>query len=488
MGGAPQVQAPAAPDPGRQFTSALAAYTGGAPALYAEESKYQPQYNQLQQQMQLSNNQAFAQQYFNMFPQAQQAANMQQQQASASALSNLQQYGGAATQAQLATNPAYGQLYQAAQQQLATSPDQTLQGLLAQGQQALPGQIQGFQDISAQAQRDVTPVNEQLQNLYGKVGADTTAADLADIRNKVAADPRSQIFQQTAGNIMGNLGQVDPLTQQLKTMAGQQLSLGSTLSAQEAQDAAQQARAGWSARGMMGSSGSLAAEVLNRFNVGQQLLQQREQFGTGVSQLAEQQAQNRVANAFGLTQADIGATQANMQMAGQMTQAIGGLNQANTQLQAGLQGQIMQNLSNLRQQQAGLQGQAVQTFQQGLQQAAGLQGSILDQMYRQQQAGMQGLQYYTQAGQQGLAAILGVQGQGASLAQAALGATQVAGGAPNLFNSSGMLQLTNQSAMANMNAQGSANIANAQARQQQQGAMIGAGGAIVGAAVGAALL
>ena len=82
MGGSPSMQAPPAPDPGKEFTSALNAYAQGAPQLYQTESQYQPMYNQLQQQMQQANIASYAQQYTSMLPGMQQSADQLQSQAS----------------------------------------------------------------------------------------------------------------------------------------------------------------------------------------------------------------------------------------------------------------------------------------------------------------------------------------------------------------------------------------------------------------------
>jgi hypothetical protein len=489
MGGAPQIQAPTAPDAGQEFQSALQAYVQGAPALYQEEALYQPRYNALERTMNLSNIQAYANQYFGMIPQATQVANAAQTAASQSALGNLQNLGPAAYQATMASNPAYAQLQAVASQNLAATADPTLQGILGQVQAALPGQVQGFANLGAQVGRDVSGVTSQLQNLYGQVGADTTVADLANLRNQVAANTRSPYFTQTAGTVMGQLGQLDPLTQQLSQSAQEQLALGSNLSPAEIADAAQQARAAYSSRGMLMSNPSMVAEVLNRYNVGQARLQQREQFASGVSGLVQTEQQQRLANALGVTSTDIAATQANQQLAGQMTQAIAGINQANVGLQSGLQGQIASALAQARSQQAGLQGQAVSAFQAGTQQAAGLQSSILDQLYRQQQAGTSGLQYLSGVSQANLAAILGQQNLGANYAQMGQASNAYGTGGPDLFQSSGLLSLVNQNAMARMNAQGQANMVNAQSSGAASGAMIGAGGALLGSlAVGAVAL
>lgn len=483
MGGAPSIQAPRAPDTFQEYSGAIQAYTKNAPALYAEESQYQPQYNAMQQAMNQSNIASYANQFYSMLPQAQAAANQQQVAASQQGLDMLGRYGSRATQAMLGTNPMYGQLQNYAQGQLGAGLDPTLQGLYGQVQNAMPGQVQGFQQIGQGAMSDTTGINQSLMGLAGKVGADTSAQDLAKIRDQVAQNQRSDIFNQTAGNIMGSLGQVDPLTQQLKTSAQQQMALGSSLSPAEAADAAQQARAAYSSRGMMMSNPAMVSEVLNRYNVGQQRLQQREQFASGVSQIADAQAQERVANAYGLTQADIAATQANQQLAGSMTQAISGINQGNIGLQSGLYGSVADNLARARGMQLSAQQQAAGTFYQGIGQAAGLQQAALGQQQQSQQIGAGLYQYLAGVGQQGLSSVLGAQPQGAQYAGMGSQLNAYGTGGPDLFQSSGVLQLAAQNQMAQMNATASANQMNAQSKGQASGAMIGAGAGIASALI-----
>jgi hypothetical protein len=235
--------------------------------------------------------------------------------------------------------------------------------------------------------------NLNLQGLSDQAGQYTSqgVGDLRGIAGQAAADKRSDIFNQTKGVVMGQLGNLDPVTQQLSDVAQQQLSLGGQVSQQGLQDADQAARAAYSARGMLNSSGSIASEVLNRDAVQQARLQQREQFGMGVGQMVNAETNQRTANALGLTQTDINATQQNQALAGQMYQAAGQLGQTGTQLQGGLQGQISANM-NATQQQATLAQAAISAQQAGTAQARP-QGGILDQIYRNQQAASGNQQY-----------------------------------------------------------------------------------------------
>jgi hypothetical protein len=491
MGGAPHVSAPQAPDAGQEYSEAIKAYMQNAPGLLAEEQAYQPQYNALQQQIMSANIRGYGGAIASQMPRMQQALNAAQQQASAGALQNYQRFAGTAGAEALAASPELRALQAYGQQQLGATQDPVLQGLLRDVQQQLPGQAEQMNQLAAQAGRMFDPTNQQLQDISGQVGAATqpSVEAMQELARKAGADPRSAIFQQTAKNVMGNLGALDPLTQQLSDTAQQQLALGGTMSQQQLQDAAQQARQSFSARGMLGASGSIAAEVLGRVGVQQQLLGQREQFASGVSGLVQNQLAQRTANALGLTQADIGATQANQQLAGQLYQGAAGVGQAGAQMQAGLQQQIAANLA----QGLGLQGQfsqqAISNLQTGQQMAAGLQGSILDQLYRQQQAGATALQNVYGAQQGVVGNILGAQAQGPQYASTiGMGVPGFGTGAPSLFQSSGLLSLVNQNRMAQMNATAAANQMNAQSAGAASGATMGAIGSIGGALIGGVAL
>jgi hypothetical protein len=427
----------------------------------------------------------------NAMPGMQQAVTRAQQQASQGALVNYQQFAGASAASTLAASPELRALQAYGQQQLGATQDPVLQGILAQVQQQTPGQAEQMNQLAAQAGRMFQPINQRLQDISGQVGGATqpSVQAMQDLARKAGADPRSQIFQQTAQNVMGNLGQLDPLTQQLSTTAQQQLALGGKLDQSQIQDAIQAARGAYSARGMLGQSGAIAGEVLSRQAYMQQLLQQREQFASGVSGLVQNQLAQRTANALGLTQADIGATQANQQLAGQLYQGAAGVGQAGAQIQGGLQQQIAANLAQGTQLQGGFTQQAISNLQTGQQMAAGLQGSILDQLYRQQQSGATALQNVYGAQQGTLGNILGTPAAGAQLAsQIGMGVPGFGTGAPTLFQSSGLLSLMNQNRMAQMNATAAANQMNAQSAGAASGATMGAIGSIGGALIGGVAL
>jgi hypothetical protein len=485
MGGAPSVQAQPPPNAGQEFQQAEQAYVSGAPALYGEEAQYQPMYNQLQQQMESGNISAYAQQYMSMMPAAQQTATATQQQASAGQLTNLQMTGAPTAQALMQSSPQYGQLAGMATSQMGAGIDPTLSGLYQNVASALPGQMQGFQNLAAQAGGQLNPVNQQLAAMGGQLQAGTnqSVAQLGQYQQALIQNSRSDIFNATKGNVMGALGQLDPLTQQLQTTAQQQLALGTQMSPQMTADVAQQERAAYSARGMLQSTGSIGAEIMGTQEMQQQLLGQREQFAGSVAPLVQNEQQQRTQNALGLTQTDIAATQQNYALAGQLAQWGGGLQQQNVATQAGLQGQIAANLQNQTAQQAGLQGQALSAYQGGIGQMAGIQGTALQQQLAQQQFGAGISQNLTAQQQAALAGVLGYQPQGPTVASAGAGLNAYGTGGPSLFQSSGLLGLVNQNTMAGYNAQMGAQYANAQSAGQASGAMIGAGAGIAGAAI-----
>jgi hypothetical protein len=494
MGGSPSVQPAQAPDTAREYQESLNTYLNKAPQLYAEESQYQPLYNQMQQGIQGSNIDFYSRAIENQMPGAQFALQGTQNQAIGNAAQQYQQYVGGINQMVMNANPQLQQLQNLAQGQIASgsTADPTLSGLLASTQQQTPGQVAQLQGLASQARTMFDPTNQQLQGISNQVGGLTGQAvgQIQGIAGQAAANTRSDIFNQTKGAVMGQLGNLDPVTQQLSDMAQQQLSLGGQVSQQGLQDASQAARAAYAARGMLNSTGSIAAEVLNRDAVQQARLQQRQQFASGVAGLVGTETQQRTQNAMGLTQADIAATQANQQLAGSLYTTAGQLGQSGAQIQGGLQGQIAQNLSAAQQAQAGLTQAAIQTQQTGTQQAAGLQGSILDQMYRMQQTGAQGLGNIYQATSAAQGTILGAQAGGAQLAGNMAGAVPSYGtGSPNLFQGSGILQLTAQNQTAQMNANQAASQMNAQSAGASKGAMIGAGAGIASAlVVGVALM
>jgi hypothetical protein len=467
------------PSAGQEFTSALGAYTSGAPSLYSEEQQYQPMYNALQQQMTMSNLGT----YMGVVPQLQKTSDLATQQAQVSALGNLQNLGGQASQAALAANPYTGQIQQFSQNQMGAGLDPGLQGLYGQTMGAIPNQVAGFGQLGGQLGAGMSPINAGLGALAQQAGTDPSGAQgfLTGLRNQAAANTRTPMFQQTAGQVMGQLGTTDPLLSQMQGMAQQGLALGSSLSQEQINNATQAARAGYSARGLVQSNPAVAAEVLARDQYGQQLLASRQQFAGGVQQMGQAENQQQIANAMGLQGMDIGATQFNQQFAGNLGLQIPGLQQAQIAQQAGLYSQLGQNVMGQNQQQMALQQAANAAQMGGYAQAAGLQQAMLGQQQAQQTMGIQGLQYLSGLAGQGMAGVLGTQ-NAAFNPMLQMGANAQMGG-PMLFNSSGMLPLEAQNQMAGYNQMNQANMVNAQSKGAASGALIGAGGAVGGALI-----
>ena len=486
MGGAPSVQAPSPPDVGQQYNQAIQAYLQNAGNLYSTQAQYGPQYNALQRGMEQQNIAAYANQYFGLMPQAQAAQNAAQAQATKGQLANLQATAPGAAQTLMGSSPQWNQLAGYATSQMGAGPNAMLTGLAQQAQAAIPGQQQAFQNLATQAAGQLTPINQQLQQLGAQTiaGTNQTAAQLGQLQQDVLSNARSDIFNATKGNVMASLGQLDPLTQQLSTTAQQQLALGGQMSPQMAADVAQQQRAAYQARGMLQSTGSVGAEIMGQQQVQQQLLQQREQFAQGVSPLVQNQLQQRTANALGLTSTDIQATLANQQLGANIGTNIAGIQQSAAQLAGGFQGQIAGNLQNAIAQQAGLQGQALGAFQGGIQQAGGLQQAALQQQLAQQQQGAAAAQYLTGAQQSNLQALLGYQPTGGALAAQGAALNAYGTGGPSLFQSSGLLPLVAQNQAMGYNANMAAQQMNAQSSGAMSGALIGAGAGIIGAVGG----
>src|SRR6267378_477016 len=192
MGGSPSVQAPRAPDPGQQYSSALGSYVQNAPALYGEESQFQPQYNQMQQGIMGSNIGFYSQAVENQMPGAQAAINRTQQVASGGALQNYQQYAGAAGQAALNASPQLQALSGYGTSQLGAGADPTLQGLLSQARQQTGGQVNQLQGLATQAGTMFNAQNQQLQGISDLVGSGTAqgVSDVRGIAGQAAANTR----------------------------------------------------------------------------------------------------------------------------------------------------------------------------------------------------------------------------------------------------------------------------------------------------------
>jgi hypothetical protein len=129
--------------------------------------------------------------------------------------------------------------------------------------------------------------NQQLTGMANTQTADANTAlrtgNVADATN--LGQSALTNLQQLNPNMYGALNQAqtstsNPQANTLQDMLNQQaqqgLSLGTSLSAQDANTAQQAARDAWGARGLVNSPGAVGDEVLNTYNMGQQRLQQRQ--------------------------------------------------------------------------------------------------------------------------------------------------------------------------------------------------------------------
>lgn len=486
MGGGGGVSAPPPPDPGKEYSSAIQAYIQNAPALFAEESQYQPGYNTLQQAMETSNIRSYEGTMLQMMPTAQAMQNQMQASATGAQARLEAQTAPGAAQALMASSPQYGQLAGYAAKQIGAAADPNLMGVATSLVGAAPGLAQGFYNLSGQAASQLQPINQQLGSLANQslVGANQQVAQLGNVQQQALQNARSDIFNATKGNVMGALGNLDPLTQQLSTTAQQQLALGGQMSPEMAASVQQQERAAYQSRGMLQSTGSIGAEIMGQQQVQQQLLQQREQFAGSVSPLVQAEQQQRTANAMGLTSTDIQATLANQQLAGQLGQGIAGIQQGAIGQAGGLQSQIGANLQNALAQQAGLYGQGASAYTGALTSAGGLYQAALQQQLAQQQAGSQAAQYLTGAQQTNLQNLMGYAPTAAQLGAQGAGMNVYGTGGPSLFQSSGVLPMVAQNTAMAYNANMAAQMSNASAASAQGGATMGMIGSIGGAAIG----
>jgi len=129
--------------------------------------------------------------------------------------------------------------------------------------------------------------------------------------------------------------QLSPLQQTLQSQALSGLNQGSRLSLEDQRAASQAANAAYAARGMAMGNPAAAAEILNRYNLGQQRLDQRQRFGLGVDQQL-QAAQNSARSfALGVDQQEQQRQQFNsdLQLRGDHANQGFALNRANLSLQ-----------------------------------------------------------------------------------------------------------------------------------------------------------
>lgn len=169
---------------------------------------------------------------------------------------------------------------------------------------------------SIQVMREAYPALAALTEKYGPrlatAEANTAAArgqaELSAIQRLgpdfeqalMAASPRIRQAVDAVGAGLSETGPSD-LESELRQQALSELRLGGTLAPDEAAGAEQQARAAYSARGMVGSRPAAIAEVLNRTNLQEMRKGQRRGFASGVEALSQQRRAGDRAFSLGAT-------------------------------------------------------------------------------------------------------------------------------------------------------------------------------------------
>ena len=129
----------------------------------------------------------------------------------------------------------------------------------------------------------------QLQTLASMVNGGNGLPGTADVGNMANRSLRGanledlQNLGPAASSAVLNANPANAaLLASLNTNAASGLAAGSGLTPDQTRDVQQQARAAYAARGMGGSNASVDDELLNQFNLGQQLLQQRQNFASSL--------------------------------------------------------------------------------------------------------------------------------------------------------------------------------------------------------------
>lgn len=256
----------------------------------------------------------------------------------------------------------------------------------------------------------------------------------------------------------------------LETAAARDLALGRSLSPEQIRESQQAARGAFSARGMAVGNPAAAAEILNRDAYGTARERERQGFASAV---LGQGAQVRGA-ADAAYQSRMGGNMSRDLQAGMANQGAGmQQQQINTALVSGAAGMNLENRLAQAGMAGNLSGSAAGANAQGVQSLLNVgRGYIdMDPYYRAMMSGVP-------------QSILGMSGQVADNAYArnAQLAGQVAGFNQNMQGSLYNSWMNNQAAMRG--AQMQSDAARAAGQDGMMGSMIGAGGAVAGAAIG----
>ena len=125
---------------------------------------------------------------------------------------------------------------------------------------------------------------QTLDNITNGPNGATTVANGANTATRTATvNDLNTLAPRASAAVISSDPYNAALLPALNTSALAGLDAGSGLTDQQTRDLQQQARAAYAARGMGGSNASVDDELLNQFNLGQQLLQRRQEFATQVA-------------------------------------------------------------------------------------------------------------------------------------------------------------------------------------------------------------
>jgi hypothetical protein len=275
--------------------------------------------------------------------------------------------------------------------------------------------------------REANPDAQKLDSVATNLSNTQNDSNLMSIGGKLAANTRGADFKALQSNVMGKLGTTDPLTQQLQDEASKEVALGGKLSDGETNVVQQESRAADSSRGVFNSNASRSNELLNLDQYATVRQQQRQQFASGVSALADQQTQEKTQAASNLTSLDESLTSQNLTNASS----------------------IYANADNLR--------------------------------LAAQQAGMSGLLTLSQSD---TGNALNLIGNASSLAQGSTGLGMNSGqSGPSIFNSLGLFGASNSNAQLGYQGQLTAMQTNNANQQSLVGGGIALGGSVVAGAL-----
>lgn len=156
----------------------------------------------------------------------------------------------------------------------------------------IPGETtgKGKNKKTTEGRWEKVAIGEAAPNLYTRRATDQliAAEDQATQLGRIG-DYTEQLGYQAAGDLQGT-----DIERELGSQALRDLQLGRSLSPEQERQAAQQARAGMSARGLGVGTGALAAEILNRDAYASQREADRRNFAGSTNQMLVGNRANRI--------------------------------------------------------------------------------------------------------------------------------------------------------------------------------------------------